>query len=110
MAGRNLGHNAASHDFIRDFTPRPLADRAILWLFTGQRHHLAGLLRRDLRPTARAGLIRESLADRQIFSCDPLQRQPASPPATHRIHTHSLLPRDLAIILSRIGCQNDAPA
>jgi hypothetical protein len=77
MAWRNLRDDASPHHLSGDFPPGPLADRALFRLFTSQCHHLAGLLRRDLRRTARSGFIREAFADRPVSERDPLQRQPA---------------------------------
>src|SRR6266849_3867937 len=108
MSWRNLRQDPASHHLVGDFASGPLANRTLLRLLTGQRHHLTGLLRRDLRWTARSGFIRESLTDLSISERDPMPRQPAVAPGAHCIHTHLLFLCDLAIILSGIGCQDDA--
>jgi hypothetical protein len=76
MAWRNLRDDASPHHLIGDFSLGPLADQALFRLFTSRRYHLAGLLRRDLRRTARSGFIREASADRPVSERDPLQRQP----------------------------------
>src|SRR5579859_6878656 len=107
MAWRNLGDDPASLNFVGKFAPRPLRDGTLLRLFTCQGQHLAGLLGRNLRRSTGTRLIGEPFADRSISERNALLRQPAFAPGPHRIHTHALLPRDLAIVLANIGCQDD---
>src|SRR6266700_2898685 len=63
MPWRNLLNNASCHQFVRDFTPAPLADRpsCLQRRFTRQGRHLAALLRRELRRGSRSGPILQAL-------------------------------------------------
>src|SRR6266702_1622499 len=87
MACRDLGHNAASHDFLSNFAARPVADRTLFWLFASHRDYLAGLLGRDLCWTSRTWYILKSFADRERAQRDGLQTDPAPTPGTSRVHT-----------------------
>ena len=91
MSRRNLLDDASGHHFVGDFASRPVADWPFLWLFAGHRHHLAGLLRRDLRRPSWLGDIPQALAHRDIFERDRLQANPTHAPGAHRIHTDAQL-------------------
>ena len=96
------------HHFVGDFASRPVADRALFRLLAGHRHHLAGLLRRDLRRPSWAGTSsRRSLTDRSASAtaCQPIQRM------RQQRTVSTLTPRSRAIWLlffPASGRQDDA--
>jgi hypothetical protein len=108
MSRRNLRHNAASFDFVGNFSPRPLADRTFFRLLTGQRDHLAGLFRHDLRRTSWTGHIGQTLAHGHTFQRDRLPADPAHAPGAHRIHADSQVSGNLAIMLALSSRQDDS--
>ncbi len=108
MSRRNLLDDASCHHFVGDFASRPVADRALLRLLAGHRHHLAGLLRRDLRRPSWTGDILQALAHRHVFQRDRLPADPAHAPTAHRIHADSQVSGNLAIILPGIYQQDDS--
>jgi hypothetical protein len=82
--------------FVGNFSPRPLADRAtsLARCFTCEHCHLAALLCCKLRGRPRTGSILQPFSQTQCLQSDPLESHPAISSQTHRVHIDTQLSRN----------------
>ena len=98
MARRNLRHNVALGDLVRNLPSGPLADGppGTGWGLTGQREDLADLFVRNPDGLAGPRGIREALCDTEVGQGDGLESQPPGTPEPYGIDRHAFFTGNLA--------------
>ncbi len=112
MAGRNLGHDAALHEFVGDLPAGPLADRATRRSRrgAGQFDDLANLGVGNPHGSAGARRIGQPLGDGAVGEGHCLQAEPALAPEAGHIETDAELAGNLAMVRPSGGGQDNPRA